>query len=213
MLRSFAAWTQSTPATPSPIRCATAGNSALNGNSSVGAAPCPHAGSVAYGSARRGVPRRRHEQLAQLQFHCIDSERHQERAARVDRGRLVRSANGHVGRDFEAKAQVNRRRSHPSHNRSPVVAGSTAGPHPEYVDRLMTMQPRFRAGVRGSRVCDGNGTASLRTATESRRGGACRSNSSRSAAAHRPRLPAVCPVRPRFHWSGCPGWRGKCHSG
>ena len=56
------------------------------------------------------------------------TERHQERAARADRGRLVRSAIGHVERDLEAKAQVNRRRSHPCHSRSPVIAGSTAGP-------------------------------------------------------------------------------------
>src|SRR4030088_99972 len=45
----------------------------------------------------------------------------EERAARPDGGRLTRSAMGHVGRNLEAKAQINRARSHPGHSRSPVM--------------------------------------------------------------------------------------------
>jgi len=69
-----------------------------------------------------------------------------EKAARADRGRLVRSAIGDVQRDLEAKAQVNRSRGHPCHSRSPVIAGSTAGPR-------VSMSTGSRRCNRASRWC------------------------------------------------------------
>lgn len=130
MVRPFAA-RQSTQAAPRPLRSSRSrrvrGSPPDRAARRRGRAPRPVRASTL--GTERAMQRTRIGQLGEQPQRrcwggchgtCMDTERHQERAARADRGRLVRSAIGHVERDLEAKAQVNRRRSHPCHSRSPV---------------------------------------------------------------------------------------------
>ena len=105
------------------------------------------------------VPRRRPEQLAQLQFHCgkpppaaAPSTRtrirqgHRMCAPRAEHGRRVRSAVGHVGRDLEAEAPFNRGRSLPSHGHAPVVLACRASMStPTVCCNPLGFQPNLRA--------------------------------------------------------------------
>jgi hypothetical protein len=205
MLRSFAA-RQSTQAAPPPLRSPTAGNSPLNGT----------AAAWKFLLAARELDRSGHVQVSSAGSHnggvreaatapaWIPSGIRKEPPA--ERGRLAGSAIGYVGRDLEAKAQVNRRRSHPCHSRSPVIAASTAGPHGRVCRAVHGDATTQRA------VCVVRESVTEMAQPHRTRHARARSVS-RSAASRRPRLPAACPERPRFRGCARPGWRGKRHSG